>query len=300
MATASGSGGDAIRQEGGVTLGLRRVTDNDDDLVRVVIDASYDAFTAHAQGGGYRGGAPLRVSRPLDVVLRPEDVGDVMAKREGLAREWQSGDPIFDDRVYVVAPPGSDAFLDRALGPDGRGAVIELFDLGFHEIGVDVARRVEAAIAAGKLEGEPGRAARAVAAFDRLGRALPPLVHDPSIARPRAPLRGLTMFLGAFGAFGWATNVGYVGLVGIVVRAALGRTHDAPAEVSTLGVALPVALGVVAGLVGASMYGRLVGRLAAGTADAHRVAGRAKLASFAGISVLTFTALFAAYLATVR
>lgn len=291
------AGGDTIRHEGGVPLTIRRVTDDDDALVRVVIEASYDAFAARSSGGGYRGAAPLRVSRPLDVVLRAEDVADVMAKREGLAREWQSGDASFDDRVYVLAPPGSDAFLTRALEPEARGAVLELLDLGFHEIGVDVERRVEAAIVAGRLEGEPGRALRAVEALERLGRSLPPLVHDAAIARPKPPLRGVTLLLAAVGVVGWGTNVGYVGVVALAVRALLGRSHEAPSEVTVLGVLLPLAFGVVVGLVGASAYGRLVARRAAGTADAHRVVGRAKFAAFAGVSVLAFTAFFAAYLA---
>lgn len=285
-----------VRAAGRTAIDVVVHTDNDDDPTSVGLRALYDAVSRDTSGD--RGGKLLRAPRPLGIALTREDEGDRAAKRQGLSVEWQSGDEPFDRVVYVDAPPEVTPVLPFVLGPEARGAILELLDLGVHSVDVDVGDYVEARLS--RPGPAPDLAPRAVEAFTRLCDHLPRVRHDPS-SRVAKPLRVPTLVLAAIGVVGWGANVGYVGIVGAGARAAFGRHDDERLELSALHFALLVAFGVVSGLAGASLYGAALRRRAKGRSDAHRLVARAQLSAFGGFSVLAFTAaLFAAVAAIAR
>lgn len=278
-----------VRAAAGLPIDVVLHSDNDDDPTSVTLRMLYDAVSRGV--GGPLGGKPLLAPRPLGIRLQREDEADRAAKREGVSEEWQSGDEPFDRAIYVEAPPGAAPVLPSVLGPEARGAILELFELGVSAVDVDVDDYVEAKIGEAALA--ESRAPQLVGAFTALCRSLPRVRHDAS-SRVPVPLRAPTFLLAAIGVVGWGTNVGYVGIVGAVARALAGRHDDERLELPLAHLLVLVAFGVVSGLVGASLYGAALRRRAKGRSDAHRLVGRAQIAAFGGVSVLTFTvALFA-------
>src|SRR5262245_10687426 len=73
----------------------------------LTLEAFYDTFAKpgvpqpRVSVRAYRDASPgvLPATRPLKILLRPEDSGDVQAKREGVSVEFQTGDTEFDPRV---------------------------------------------------------------------------------------------------------------------------------------------------------------------------------------------------------
>lgn len=78
---------------------------------------------------GYRGGkdpGPVVAPRPLSIKLAREDEDDKKHKADGINREIQTGDPQFDDVVYIdtFAPP--DAVRGILASKNARLAAMEL------------------------------------------------------------------------------------------------------------------------------------------------------------------------------
>ena len=229
----------------------------------------------------------LVATRPMSIELRRESRGDVGAKREGLAVEWQSGDELFDAVVYVSSPTTDPEVLSAVLGAEVRRGALTLVELGFQSVRIDedgdvVARLTEFA----RPDAEPERGRQAVEAFADIVANLPAVTHSGRV-RPPPPFARATRVLRAVGLVGWALNVGYVGLVTMALRAALpphrGDLHSA----TDIGAA--VAVGIVAGLVASSIYSGMVRERVRGTSDAPDVVFNAGLAAFGGVSVLVTT-----------
>jgi len=157
----------------------------------------YDAAARAPSGGqAYRGLPPLAAVRPMRVRLTPETLEQKQAKGEGIDVEHQTGDELFDAKVYVDAP--SPEPLGRLLASQAvRAAVLELFALGFTRIDIDDAQgRIEAAMVSFADTTPPtaGRAHHPTNAFVKppLG---PPTVTATAGQHPPAPLTGLTTLL---------------------------------------------------------------------------------------------------------
>ncbi len=256
-----------------------------DDVAR----ADHAALVQRAGARSYRAAArgELVATRPMSIELRRESRGDVGAKREGLAVEWQSGDELFDAVVYVSSPTTDPEVLSAVLGAEVRRGALTLVELGFQSVRIDedgdvVARLTEFA----RPDAEPERGRQAVEAFADIVANLPAVTHSGRV-RPPPPFARATRVLRAVGLVGWALNVGYVGLVTMALRAALpphrGDLHSA----TDIGAA--VAVGIVAGLVASSIYSGMVRERVRGTSDAPDVVFNAGLAAFGGVSVLVTT-----------
>jgi hypothetical protein len=146
-----------------------------------------------AEGSGYRAGpgALLRAPRPMGITLRVEDPLDRMAKLERVAREFQTGDPVFDDAVYVETGT-ADAVLREVLNPAVRGAVLALRSEGIRRVIVDDERgRVCAHLYQfAHVRHDDERGHRILEAFESLARAIPEVASEGTPARSRLE-RGL-------------------------------------------------------------------------------------------------------------
>lgn len=262
-------------------------TDGDGDTTGMILSVPYDLATRHRGSGD----APVRAARPLEIVLCRETTADVHAKQRGVSIEWQAGHPEFDRQVYVSTPTDDTHVLAQVIGQPVRDAVLELLALGIERVSIDVEGRVEAYVTARALkpDGNPKRACQVLTAFDRISASLPRLVHSGESRAPH-PLKALTWLLGAIGVVGWSTNVGYFGAVTFVTIQLVSPTgdHDIPAWP----VLTALAIGIVLGMVGAKAYGAILTDRLRGRSDAHSLVGRAQIAGFGGLSVLTFTAAY--------
>ncbi len=288
---ALAGGGEAIVQ-GDRRIRVEYATDSDGDVTGLALVCRYDAVATARVASGYRDAGALRAVRPLELRLETERDGHARARREGLVREWQSGDPAFDDRVFVNTPTTDPAVLSAVLGPAAREAVLALLDLGFEPIGIDVAGEVRASLPAQEFTRDRGpdgaaRAAAAIDAFLRLTAQLP-IVTASGEAHPRRPLAGVTLALQAVGLVGWLGNIPFVAGTHYALCRVFGVSVQARA--STASLAASVALGIVGGLLGAKGYAALVAARARGRADALDLSTTARLAGFGGCSVLTFVA----------
>lgn len=294
LAGAASASSFSLRRDG-VSIEVEVRTDDDDVVTSVVYGARYDAH-ARPLPASYREGKSLRATRPLSITLRREDAGDVVAKEEGDAVEWQSGDADFDREVYVDSPTRDREVLSSVLNPSARAAAAALLAMGFSAVEVDVAGRVTATLGAssfGPSERVDDTVDRSLDAMTRLLTSLP-VVDDAGGAHPRAPLSRLTTALGVVGAAGWLLNVGYAGLLAMASRELLGVS---PREVPVWSTVGAVVGALCAGVMGAGAYAAAVKRLARGRSDAHTLASRAWIRAFGGFSVIAFSAAFVASLA---
>jgi len=294
-AGAAGKRGYPIVRDGH-RLRVEYVTDSDDEIQGLSLVCRYDDVAVPHASGSYRGEPRLRAVRPLDLRLERERDGHVRAKREGLVGEWQSGDPAFDERVFVTSPTTDPAVLAAVLGPAAREAVMALLALGFETVKIDVEGEVRAGIGQGdfvRTQGPGGgeRAASALDAFCRLTSGLP-IVAATGGVHPRPPLAGLTLALQIVGVVGWLGNVTFIALAHL----AMGKVFGLPAsrDASTLGVVGCVAVGVFGGFVGAKLHAARVATRARGRSDALDLETKALIAGFGGSSVLVFLIAFGA------
>ncbi len=268
---------------GTTTVRVAVSRDSDGDFTAVSLSTRYDDV-ARATPGLYRDGEKLAATRPLDITLRREHAGDRAAKAEGTSSEFQAGDPAFDDEVYVSTPTTDERVLGAVLSGQVRAAARELLAMGFERVVIDgeggavVARR-------GHDARSPASAVHAVDAFDRLARGLPALEHSGS-AHPAPPLGWLTSLLGIVGAAGWLLNVTWVGLLVMAVDATRPGLHDG-SNVPAPAIAAAIGFSIAAGIGGGWAYGELLRAAVRGSSQAHEIVGRARLAAFGGLSVIT-------------
>jgi hypothetical protein len=140
---------------------------------------------------GYRAPAVAReflARRPMKIALRPESTEDVDAKNEGISREFQSGDPRFDDAVYIDTEASDDTLRFVLASPELRAGVLALFAEGVRELVLD---NVESNITArlytfAHRQHDERRAERIVAAFEAIVRHAPRVVDsgEPAPADP--------------------------------------------------------------------------------------------------------------------
>lgn len=270
-------------------------TNQDDEILSMSLSCGYDLVARPAPT--YRENAVLRAPRPLAIILSHESASEVEAKKQGLVVEWQSQDPAFDQAVFVNSPVRDSQVLAAVLGSSTRRAVLALFGLGFSTVEIDVNGVVQASIGARCLEASPvdERVKRTLAAFNELLSALP-TIEATGTTNTRPPLFVLTSVLALVGLMGWLLNVGYAGIVLMVLKA-FRPDLPVPGVVASLGCVLA---GLLGGVLGAVVYGALVERLVRGRSDALMVLGRAKISAFGGFSVLVFTATLATVLLSMR
>jgi len=241
---------------------------------------------------GYRehDGGPLAAPRPLDIELRREDSVDRAAKSHGLSVEWQSGDAVFDDAVYVATSTNDSEVLAAVLGPQVRKGVLELVELGFRKIAIDDASgEVRAHLSEfTRATPSPKRGARTIRAFAQIVSNLPYIASSGEAHEP-VPLAGFTMFLRVIGLLGWATNVGYVAAV-IALTAKL-HPQSKEVEISTLTFVWVVVAAITCGVLGAKFYGSFVGERVRGSSRAHERVASAGWSAFGGFSVIALTLL---------
>ncbi|UQA57852.1 hypothetical protein [Polyangium aurulentum] len=128
--------------------------------------------------GAYRGPGvvpALVVPRPMAIKLRREDRNDKDLKAAGINREFQTGDPLFDTRVYIDTQSEDEVIRTVLASTDARIAALDLLEKDCSTIIIDNAK---GDIHLGIVEfaqraPDQARAERLVQNMARLARALP-------------------------------------------------------------------------------------------------------------------------------
>ncbi len=266
---------------------------------RLTLSAVYDRVAhAHVAPGGreasYRKsakGGVLAGIRPMSITLRWESDGDRLAKEEALSREHQTGDELFDQKVYIDSPTTDAALLDAVLSEATRGAAMELLSLGFDSIVIDDdAGKITALISAfGALRDVSDAPTRVVRGFASLLSGLPPVARAAGEHPERSPLPTLAAIMG-----GLALVIGApVGLFGIASEYNCTES-TADGEGSSLkdgcgGVAgLAIVLALVAAFVMTFVTRAIARPMVAGHSDSHKRLLTITLAAFAWAAFVAF------------
>ncbi|MBL8684330.1 MAG: hypothetical protein JNK05_34465 [Myxococcales bacterium] len=231
----------------------------------LTIESPYDDATrvraASAPG-------PLRATRPLDIVLRHEDDEDRSAKERGINVEWQTGDRMFDDAVYVSAPTHNAHVFESVVNAAVRAAVTKLFALGFRLVHLDDHGSVRAVVTEFWIsKPAQNRGRDAVEAFAQLLDALPVVVASGERHEP-VPFENTTSL------FAWGAGVsGMIYLVAMIAPVFLRAdpNENLPGFLAivvgpwvALALALPALL-VAKRLHGARVTSRMIGSSRAST-----------------------------------
>jgi hypothetical protein len=183
-------------------------TDTLDLYVHLPTSSFNPPSAARHTEGGYRGAGrahPVLAPRPLSITLRRETGKDIAHKERGVNRETQTGDPDFDDKVYIDSPSDDAAIRAVLASPDARDAVLNLLKRDCRHVLIDDARGDIALSIVEFLERAPDqtRAERLVGDLVRLAAALPPVRASGS--RPVDTARriaiigcGVAIFIGIF------------------------------------------------------------------------------------------------------
>jgi hypothetical protein len=294
LAGVKGSPDDFVLVLEGVRI---RVSYSGGSSSSLALTVDYDAHAGDADrdgASGYRERAALSAVRPMRVTLRPESSDDRDGKASGLNVEFQTGDDVFDKKVYIDAPSAEP--LPRVLSADVRAAALALFDLQFTSIAIDdIQGHVSARITSfsslnpKRADGKPGLAA--ATAFAKLARSLPRVARREG-AHPETPLQGTTILGYAIGGAGLLLGPPFY----FLVLAPHGCSNDDLPSAQALQCTLPGIAGVVVGLVAGAVATTLVTSHAharfAGRSDGARLAGGYRISI--GASVFTIVALVAA------
>jgi hypothetical protein len=230
----------------------------------VIFRVPYDE-AARAAAAGYRGAAPLAVVRPMRIELGLETATHRTAKEEGLDVEHQTGDAAFDDAVYIDTPTPSDV-LARVLDGAARRAVLDLFAAEFNAVTIDSDERNLMAVRvsfASSASGAPSEAERALDAFARLARALPPVIAKAG-EHEAHPLEGPAKSVRALACLALFVAIPFY--FGVSARRYCPEGDLAPSEV--VGCFGPGLAGLVAGILAAVVVGAFA------TRHTHRYRGR--------------------------
>jgi len=161
--------------------------------------------------------AALAAVRPMDVTLRIESAGDTLDKKKGVVVELQTGDPEFDDKVFVDTQT-ENAVMREVLNEKARDAVRRLFACRKPLVSIDSSGTLELSgtqievtggtIAALFFEGlgehssivDPGK--HVLDAMRDLARAVPPIRAAQGAKRaPMAVKRRMAFLATAVAAF---------------------------------------------------------------------------------------------------
>ncbi len=135
LARVSGKDDDFVIDRHGVAL---RVQHYPGSSSHVELSTPYVGRAA-GTSESYRGGAlmALAAPRPMQIALRREKPSDAAAKRSGVAVEAQTGDPEFDDAVYIDSPSSREVIQHVLGAAPARDAVRALLALGIGPITLD-------------------------------------------------------------------------------------------------------------------------------------------------------------------
>ncbi|MDI1434442.1 hypothetical protein [Polyangium sorediatum] len=130
---------------------------------------------------GYRNGrreGPLLVPRPMRLLLRKETASNREGKKSGVDHEIQTGDPSFDDEVFIDTLINDDLVRAILASPDTRAAILSLLRDKCHTVRIDETSAGEISLDLVEFTQpapDQARGARIVDALVRLAASLPPL-----------------------------------------------------------------------------------------------------------------------------
>ncbi|WP_438040508.1 hypothetical protein [Sorangium sp. So ce128] len=151
---------------------------------------------AHGPLAAYRHPGEVFVAvRPMKIKLRRETDEDRGARSRGVVREVQTGDPLFDDAVYVDSRSDPQTVLRALASPELRGGVRALLAEGIeHVILDDKAGEISALLLHfTRAPHSPDRASRVLGAFAAVVLNVPS-VSTSSEQRPADVERALLIF----------------------------------------------------------------------------------------------------------
>ncbi|MDI1475345.1 hypothetical protein [Polyangium sp. y55x31] len=169
-----------IVKEEGRTIHVRFSPGSTDSLdVKTAI--SEQGSTPRFVQAGYRNGrreGPLLVPRPMNLVLRKETAANRQGKADGVDHEIQTGDPAFDEAVFIDTLINDDLVRAVLASPDARAAILSLLGDNCSSIRID--DTTAGAISLDLVEftqpaPDQERGARIVDALARLAASLPPI-----------------------------------------------------------------------------------------------------------------------------
>jgi hypothetical protein len=285
-------------------------TDKNHRITALTLNVGYDASAAAANvnrigeaRGGYRdpASAPLVATRPLSIILRPENAADTAAKREGVASEWASGDRQFDDAIYVSSPKHESDLFAHVLNQDVRAGAVELLmNLGFESIEIDdanghVSTKTSVGVRPGgeedkkREEDKDDRSARVLEAFERIVANLPKVTASGKKHAGR-PLAGCSWILLVIGAGGWLGSIPFFSAFTKLLRQVRdgGKFSSSQYDLAWLAILVAFVVAIISGIAGAKFYGRIIEARVRGTSEAHTEISSAKTRAFLGFSVIAF------------
>jgi len=169
-----------IVKEHGRTIHVRFSPGSTDSL-DVKTALSEHGSTPRVVPAGYRNGrreGPLLVPRPMRLLLRKETASHREGKKSGVDHEIQTGDPSFDDEVFIDTLINDDLVRAILASPDTRAAILSLLRDKCHSVRIDETSAGEISLDLVEFT-QPApdqeRGARIVEALARLAAALPPI-----------------------------------------------------------------------------------------------------------------------------
>lgn len=216
--------------------------------------------------------APLRAARPMKITLREEDESDRHAKEEQIAREFQTGDPRFDARVYIdTSTPDAvlrELFASKAL----RDAAIALLDEGVRSIELDDSeRRVSATLFTfASQTHDERRAERLVRAFEQVVRSTPRVIDSGEPAPTDAEGALITAFAAIAGLLFFSGVPLYFALAPNRCWVSSSDGEGSSLDCAIAGCCDPIAPGLALGTALAFVAWFVAPRRIRGRSDSHR------------------------------
>jgi hypothetical protein len=268
-----GSSSLEIRQD---DLAVRISTESSDERAAVTLSTPYP--DAQSTGAGYRDAPPPVVARPMSIQLRTETTRDVESKTRGVDREAQTGDAVFDQRVYVDTP-SPDAAVSAVLTLGARAAALRLLEGPCESILIDDDAEKVCATTGELTPESAARAGEMLAAFVELVRSLPRVERGPARKKPRS----LAFLASVITIAGWLASCEFQGAIAppecphggrrLVWLSTLPACFVPPLEGLVVGLVLGVLAAVAAG-------GPLRRRLAGRSDSSRRVSGGQVVVAF--------------------
>ncbi|WP_437742762.1 hypothetical protein WMF39_45780 [Sorangium sp. So ce1504] len=205
----------------------------------------------------------------MKIKLRRETDEDRAARSRGVACEAQTGDPLFDDEVYIDSPSDEQTVLRTLASPELRAGVRALLAEGVEHVILDDKDGEISALLLHftRAPHDAHRASRMLDAF--VGVALnAPCVITSSEQRPADTERALLITGGIL-----CGVLGTLGIAAYSLAAGQRCEFDSNPEASVLfsldGCFTPAALGLTVGYLPGFLLGAAVSRRFRGRSDSH-------------------------------
>ncbi len=212
-----------------------------------------------------------RALRPMKIALREENDDDREAVATGISREFQSGDPVFDNAVYIDTDSDDETLRYVLASRDLRDGVRALLAEGVRQVELDDEGLIKANLHIfAHAQHDAQRARRLIDAFAKVVRNAPPVEHATEVSR--TDLQGVLLsVLGSIAAVLFLLGVPiYFALVPSRCWVGTSDGEGANLNCEVSGCCDPIAPGALIGIVLAPIAAKLVSSMIRGRSNSHR------------------------------